>query len=401
MSQRRGPVGRLTVLHLSQPVEGGVARVVTDLARAQMRQGLRVVVACPREGSLPRSIAALGAEVRHWAAERGPGRSVPAETWTAHRLIGRVGPDVVHAHSAKAGLAGRLALRGRLPTVYQPHAWSFAAVEGPTARLVLAWERYAARWADRVLCVSDEERRTGERCGIRAAWTVVPNGVDLDAFPTFPIASPAEESSARQRAACRKSLPALSGVPAEAPLVVCVGRLCRQKGQRDLLRAWRRIAEQVPDAWLVFVGDGPDRPALTRQPHSRVRFAGGVADPSRWYAAADLVVQPSLWEGMALTPLEAMACGRPVVLTDVGGGRECLPPGQELECLVPPGDPDALATAVAGLLRAPRLRAYLGEAAQKHVRAEFDVQRTTSAVRRLYGELLDAGAHTTEKWTAR
>ena len=60
---------------------------------------------------------------------------------------------------------------------------------------------------------------------------------------------------------------------------------------------------------------------------------------NRWYRAADLAVLPSLWEGMALTPLEAMACGRPVVVTDVGGARECLPPGHEDSCLVPAEDP--------------------------------------------------------------
>ena len=103
---------------------------------------------------------------------------VAAETRRAYRLIRRVAPDVVHAHSAKAGLAARLALRGRVPTVYQPHAWSFEAVEGRTAGLARAWERWAARWTDRVLCVSEAERRTGERAGVAApglscttAWT--------------------------------------------------------------------------------------------------------------------------------------------------------------------------------------------------------------------------------------
>ncbi|MGH3325658.1 MAG: glycosyltransferase family 4 protein, partial [Streptomyces sp.] len=178
LAERRERRDGLTVLHLAQPVEGGVARVITDLVGAQRREGVRVVVGCPAGGSLPRAAAAAGAEVEHWDALRDPGPRVPAEARRAYQLIRRVRPDLVHAHSAKAGLAARLALRGRIPTVYQPHAWSFEAVEGQAARLARGWERWAARWTHRVLCVSEAERRTGERAGVSAPWTVVPNGVD-------------------------------------------------------------------------------------------------------------------------------------------------------------------------------------------------------------------------------
>ncbi|WP_420713241.1 glycosyltransferase family 4 protein, partial [Streptomyces sp. Tu 6176] len=104
-----------------------------------------------------------------------------------------------------------------------------------------------------------------------------------------------------------------------APLVVCVGRLCRQKGQDVLLRAWGPVAERVPGARLVLVGDGPDHDRLRDLAPPSVAFTGAVADPLPWYRAADVVVLPSRWEGMALAPLEAMACARPVVAADVGG----------------------------------------------------------------------------------
>ncbi|HEV7628024.1 MAG TPA: glycosyltransferase family 4 protein [Streptomyces sp.] len=378
-SKRKERRDRLTVLHLAQPVEGGVARVVTDLVGAQTQEGVRVVVACPEGGMLSRQAAAAGAEVEHWPAVREPGPRVPAETRRAYQLIRRVGPHIVHAHSAKAGLAARLALRGRVPTVYQPHAWSFEAVEGHTARLARNWERWAARWTDRLLCVSEAERLTGEQAGITAPWTVVHNGVDV---------SGSEWRGADARASARAGLPMLDAVPADAPLVVCVGRLCPQKGQRTLLDAWPRITAQVPGARLVLVGDGPDRARLSEEAPDGVLFAGASDQVNRWYAAADLAVLPSLWEGMALTPLEAMACGRPVVVTDVGGARECLPPGQEEVCLVRADDPPALATAVTNLLKDPELRAYLGEAARKHVHADFDVRQTAASVLRLYRELL-------------
>nr|WP_177213885.1 glycosyltransferase family 4 protein [Streptomyces radiopugnans] len=369
----------MTVLHLSQPVDGGVARVVTDLVRAQTAAGTRAVVACPPGGALGRDAAAAGAEVADWPARREPGPGLYGEAVRAARLVRRIGPDLVHTHSAKAGLALRLALRGRVPTVHQPHAWSFDAVGGATARLALYWERLAARWADRVLCVAGDELRHGEASGVRARWAVVHNGVDTRRF------SPADEAA---RARARTTLPALAGVPPHAPLAVCVGRLCRQKGQDVLLRAWPEVAARVPGARLVLVGDGPWRRELAGAAPAGVLFAGAAQDTAAWYAAADAVVLPSRWEGMALVPLEAMACGRPVVATAVTGAAESLPPGRAADFLVPPEDPRALARALAALLADPPLRHDLGLLAAEHVRAFHDVRHTAERVARLYAEVL-------------
>ncbi|MFF3764201.1 glycosyltransferase [Streptomyces sp. NPDC001922] len=372
--------GRLpTVLHISQPVDGGVARVVVDLVRSQARSGLRVVVACPPGGGLGDAAADAGAEVLSWPAGREPGRRLPLETLRLARLIRRARPGLVHAHSAKAGLTARLAVRGRIPTVYQPHAWSFEAVGGRTAELALRWERYAARWAHRVLCVSEDERLRGVRAGVPGRWAVVRNGVDTDRFrPAGPAA----------REEARAALPALRELPRRAPLVVCVGRLCRQKGQDVLLRAWPAVAAAVPGAVLALVGDGPDHGALREAAPPDVLFAGAAADTAPWYAAADLVVLPSRWEGMALAPLEAMACARPVVVSEVAGARESLAPGHADGCLVPPEDPRALARALTALLLDPGRRRTLGEQAREQVRGAYDIRRTTAAVTRLYGDLL-------------
>ncbi|MGA4801649.1 glycosyltransferase family 4 protein [Streptomyces lavendulocolor] len=436
----------LTALHVVQPGDGGVARVVTDVIAAQLDLGMRVAVACPPGTPLALAAGARGAEVHPWRAGREPGPRLVAESRRVAALVDLVRPDLVHAHSAKAGLAARIAVRGRIPTVYQPHAWSFEAVDGVTGALARRWERWAARWTDRVVCVSEAERRRGEHAGVRAPWSVIHNGVDARRFTAGP-----------GRAAARAAL----GLPPTAPLVVCVGRLCRQKGQDVLLDAWPAVLARVPDARLVLVGDGPEAEALRRaaaglcvpaaapsaglapaaglspgtgpgpraaaglrtasgpgpRPGPRtaaaagtatasrtaaapcgaadraVTFAGAVTDTAPWYRAADLVVQPSRWEGMALAPLEAMAGGRPVLLTDVDGARESLPPGQEAHCLVRPDDPAALADALTALLRRPVLREALGRRAQQHVLRRFDVRRANAALADVYREVTAAPRH--------
>ncbi|WP_369246695.1 glycosyltransferase [Streptomyces sp. R41] len=358
----RGP----HVLHVTQPVEGGVARLLTDLAAAQLAAGLRVTVACPRGGTLTDALRAVGCRVLPWDATRAPGLRLPGEVRRLARILRDVRPDVVHAHSAKAGLAARLAVRGRLPTVFQPHAWSFDAVDRNLAHAALRWERFGARWAARVLCVSEAERRAGEQGGITAQWQVVPNGVDTCRFRP-------EGNRARSGA---------------GPLVVCVGRLCRQKGQDVLLEAWPAVVRQLPAARLVLVGDGPDAERLHSGAPASVEFAGAALDAAPWYRAADIVVLPSRREGMALVPLEAMACARPVLVTDVDGVRESLPPGHLPHCLVPPEDPDALARALTALLRRAPLRAALGAQGRAHVLAAHDVQHAADAVIDVYRELL-------------
>ncbi|MEU3738868.1 glycosyltransferase [Streptomyces sp. NPDC032198] len=366
---------RLSVLHVAQPVDGGVARVVTDLVRSQLSTGMQVGVACPDSGCLPDGVRGLGGATHPWAATRSPGPGLPDEVRRLARIVDELRPDVVHAHSAKAGLAARLALRGRVPTVFQPHAWSFEAVGGVTARLARHWERLGARWAAHVVCVSEAERLTGQRSGIDARWSVIPNGVDVGRFR--PVAAQAARTAL--------------GLSRQELLVVCVGRLCRQKGQDVLLRAWAEVAERMPLARLVLVGDGPDAAGLRERAPASVRFAGDVRDATPWYQAADLVVLPSRWEGMALVPLEAMACARPVVVTDVDGARESLPPALAPHGLVPAEDPAALARALVGLLGDPPLRESLGRAAHRHVLNTHDVRHTADAVAAVYRELLGVG----------
>jgi glycosyltransferase involved in cell wall biosynthesis len=375
-------MGGIRVLHVSQPVRGGVAAVVAQLAAAQVEAEWEVTVACPaaqphelEAGALAHTAAQAGAAVAHWAARRTPGRTVPAEARALTLLLREIRPELVHLHSSKAGLAGRLAVRGRTPVLFQPHAWSFEAVSGPAAAASLRWERYAARWADRIVCVSGGERAAGLRAGIHGRYAVIPNGVDTRRFQAEPPVDRGDGGG---------------------PLVVVVGRLCRQKGQDLLLDAWPTITARHPGARLALVGDGPDQPILaariaTDPALAAVSLPGPADDPEVWYHAADLTVVPSRWEGMALVPLEAMACGRAVVTTDVAGGREALPPDYPDWGTAEAGDADSLSRAVSAALawRAadPAGWAAIGLAASAHVTARHSARQAADAVKALCDEV--------------
>jgi glycosyltransferase involved in cell wall biosynthesis len=363
----------LSVLHVAQPTIGGVARHILALSSDQLQRGFEVVVACPAEGELPLEASRMDVRLLPWTAARLPGPGVALETAALRRIVHTVDPDLVHLHSSKAGLAGRLVLRGRRPTIFQPHAWSFEAVDGFVGRAARAWERMSARWADLIICVSDGERRRGEEAGIRARYRVIPNGIDLEAFPQ---AHPEEREGARQRL----------GRAADELLVVCVGRLARAKGQDVLVEAWPGVRTRVPDAALVLVGDGPDAAALRRRRGEGVELVGERSDVLDWLTAADVVVQPSRWEAMSLALLEAMARGRSVVVTDVPGASESL--ASVNGAVVPIEAPAPLANAIADRLLDPDRAAAEGRENRRRAEA-FDVRRTTEAFAELYRELLD------------
>ncbi|WP_227467351.1 glycosyltransferase [Nocardioides lijunqiniae] len=353
-------------MHVSAPTTEGVARVALDYLRDQVGRGWHVTLACPDTGWLGPEAEAAGVRVLTWRARRSPGPSLAREVTTLSRVVATSGPDVVHLHSAKAGLAGRLVLRGRVPTIFQPHAWSFLAASGPVRAGSLAWERRAVRWTTELVCVSEGERLLGASRGVLAATTVVPNGVDLGRLTAGDDAS---------RSAVRASL----GL-AEAPTVVCVGRLAPQKGQADLLEAWPQVRDRAPGASLVLVGDGPDRAELEQRARSLpgVRLVGARSDVATWLAAADVVAVPSRWEGMALVPLEAMATGRSVVATDVTGVADSVPPAAG--AVVPAASPAALADALVVRLLDPALAAAEGTAGRAHVEAHHDAAQAAQTV---------------------
>ncbi|HEX6872152.1 MAG TPA: glycosyltransferase [Micromonosporaceae bacterium] len=345
---------------MSQPTEAGVASYVSSVSADQAERGWRVVVACPDGGRLAGELARRGIDRELWPAGRAPDLRCALEVARLRRLIDRLGPDVIHLHSSKAGLAGRLAARGQPPTLFQPHGWSWLAAPPGLARASCAWERLAAQWTARFVLVGPGEVRHAGEQGLRGRFSIVRTGIDLAWF------RPAGDGD-RERA--RRGL----GLSTAAPLAVCVGRVTRQKGQDLLLAAWPGVRVAIANAQLAIVGGGELAAPRANAP-AGVIFAGDVADTRPWYDAADLVVLPSRWEGMPLTLLEALATGRSVVASDVPGIAEELPAGAGV--LVRIGDLAGLASAIRARLGDPDLARREGAVAAAYAQAEVDVRRS-------------------------
>jgi glycosyltransferase involved in cell wall biosynthesis len=289
-------------------------------------------------------LAARGHELARAVVDRRGGRSRHlALAYDVAATARRFRPDVVYAHFLVP--AGLLAVLGaRAPVVLTAHGQDVANAE--RSRVVRAATRLAVRRAAGVVAVSDWLRRRLEAVAPEAAGRVevIDCGVDLERFSP----RPPEEARAEVGWA-----PAGTGF-------VCVGALTERKNVLRLARAFERRGEGS----LAFVGDGPLREALVGRPGVTTPGAIRHDEVAHWLNAADVVCQPSLVEPFGLVTLEAMACGRPVVATRVGGPPEFVPPGAGV--LVDPGDEDALVAALGEAAALPRPNAAAQGAAALH-----------------------------------
>lgn len=369
------PREQLRVLHVLEALEGGTARHVVDLVRWTPSVEQHVVVPPRRIGGCTDTTATAamrsdGATVHEIAMTRSPATRVNASALRAlDALVARLRPDVVHAHSSIGGLLGRLvALRRRLPVLYTPNGIT-------DHRGGILVERLLARVTTTLVAVSpseaDEARRL--RIGPPAPVVVVANGVDVD----------------RELPAI--DLRALLALDPEVPLVGTVARLVPQKDPSTWLDMAARVHASRPDVRFVMIGDGAMRgqveSALDRLHLRDVCFlVPELAGAAGALASLDVFALSSAFEGAPYAPMEAMAAGTPVVLTDVTGNRDLVDDGVD-GLLVPRSDGVALAAAVLSLLTDRAEAARLGSAGRATVAARFDVRTVGEQLRQLYDEV--------------
>jgi glycosyltransferase involved in cell wall biosynthesis len=310
-------------------------------------------------------------------------------------------PHIVHTHTSKAGIVGRIAAkRAGVPiVVHTPHGHVFHSYEsGLKTRIFIQAERYCARSADRLVALTENERREHLELSVGRAddWRVVHSGVDFAPF----------EAARGEREAIRREL----GIPLGEWVIGTVGRLVPIKGQCHLIDAFARITAERPGLHLLLVGDGELRDQLEAQAFSRglairshdtgtdsagegqrgtVHFVGLRRDVPRLMAAMDLFTLPSLNEGMGRVLVEAMAMELPCIASRVSGIPDVVAEGTT-GLLVPAREPGDLAAALRALLDDPARAREMGQRGRARVVPEFGVGRMLEKLEAIYRELLAA-----------
>ncbi|HEV2771346.1 MAG TPA: glycosyltransferase family 4 protein [Thermoleophilaceae bacterium] len=363
------------VLLVTQPVDGGVFRHVSDLARGLAERGHEVALAAP----LAAPPSSLPAELIPVPLERSPVPAADARALAAIvAAIRRTRPHVIHAHSSKAGALariGRLAAPG-VPVIYTPHGYAFAGhFDERLRRVYRGIERVLTPLATRVLCVCEAEQRLAASLAPAGRTRVVHNGIALPDRP----------------AVCGS---AAGGSGSDSPLIVCLTLLRPGKGLETLIDAMPAVVGAHPRARLRIVGEGPDRPALRARIDRLgldgvVELLGATEQPLDAMRAATVFAHPSWAESFPYALLEAMSLGLPIVATDVGGTREALG-DRACGLLVKPRDAAELAQGLNSLLGDREHGAALGTAARTRVAHSLTIDRMIEGIIDVYREVAAA-----------
>lgn len=354
-------------LFITKSEQGGAQTHVAQLTHWLVEHGHEVTVMSQPDGWLQEETRRLG------------GTFIPNDSianiiclcrlWKGARVfkqaVSAFNPDIVACHSTMAGLVGRFALRGRVPTVFTAHGWGFTQGAPALRRLMLPMlERLAGRFCERIICVSrnDLELAHTHRIAPDDKLALVYNGVERphnQEIASVDLRLPRNDTTLN---------------------IVFVGRLAPPKNPLLLVRAFSRLPRELQNrARVTIIGNGPDRDRLQSTIDSldlidRIELAGSLPRElvlELLRTQADLFVLSSRWEGFPYSILEAMAAGVPVIASRVGGISEALEQGGGL--LVEGDNLDALTRTLASLIADDTGRAAMGAQAMRTAQERFGV----------------------------
>ncbi len=369
--------GRICLLMIIDQAQlGGGQRQLFWLAKYLNPQKFKVVVICGGKGYLTQALESEGIEYLTFPQKLGL-----RDFLKLRQSIRKMKPGVVHTHGTVAGVCGRLAsLRMTRPKlVHTLHGIHYLHYPGSFKKVVGIWSEKILSWfTDKIVCVSEADRRKGLSQKLFPAEKTV---VIANAVPPLP------PQDCHHLAKIREEL----GVTKENLLVGTVGRLHRQKGLIYFLLAARLLSEKLPQVKYLIVGDGPQREFLVKQARNlglkdRILFFGPTENVNQLLRIFDILVLPSLWEGMPLILLEGMQAGQAIVASRIEGVIEIIT-DQESGYLFTAGQPEELAQAILVLANDPQKRKSLGEGAFRRAQ-DFSLVEMVRTYQELYLNLI-------------
>jgi sugar transferase (PEP-CTERM/EpsH1 system associated) len=371
---------RLKVMLITHDMKiGGLQRVVTDMATHLDRNRFEPSV-CALRGGGPFAEELQNNRIRFFNVSANNGKVDYLCSLKLRRLFKEEKPDIVHTHNTQPFIDGTVGamLAGVPVRIHTDHARDF-----PDKRRYMYAEYVLSHFVDRIVAVSNHTKQNLVRFEHidEDRIDVIPNGIDGDKY---------EVTIDRSKKMRELDIPEGKG-----PILGIGVRLSNQKGITYLLRAMKSLSVDLPNAVLLIAGEGELRDRLEKEAIAlgigeNVRFLGARLDINEILKILDVYVLPSLWEGMPLVLLEAMAASLPIVATDVGGNADVVIDGQN-GFLVKPGDIRSLYLSLRTVLENQELRARFSKSSYDRYRQRFHVGAMINGYETLYAKCSTEG----------
>ena len=364
---------KIRILHVAQSA-GGVDRYIRMLFKYMNHDRVENILVCSHD--FKREDYNGLADRLEYVDMRRPIEKADIDAMKAvRRLIRKYQPDIVYAHSSKAGAIARVANIGlkkngrKIRCIYNPHGWAFNMRCGKKKQMMYtAIEKLAAPFCDKIICISEAEKRSAldKKICREDKLQVIVNGVDIEDYEQRKTAG----LSTVSRESC--------GIPQTAFVVGMVGRISEQKAPDVFIKAAKQIKKRIPEAFFMIVGDGPDREKIenyAKEHNIPLYITGWVENASDYIDLFDVALLLSRWEGFGLALPEYMLAGKPIVATRVDAIPEIVVDGEN-GLLVETEDVAHTADAVQKIFEDGALRMKLRNNGMITVHEKFDVKRT-------------------------
>ena len=370
---------KIRVLHVAEAA-GGVERYLETLFKYTDHDKVENILICSQNYSYERmkqlADRVIVIKIAHQINSKADFKSIKA----IRHYIKQIKPDIVYAHSSKAGALARIADLGiNNKVIYNPHGWAFNMQQSAKKKEMYKWvERISAHFCNKIVCISDAEKESALREKIcnPNKLQVIYNGIDL-------------EEIKNTKPKTRKEL----GIPEDAFVVGQVGRLSEQKAPDTFVKAAKLIKEKIPNAYFILVGDGELRGQIEKMIHeagldNNFLITGWVDNPAAYMKIMNVGTLLSRWEGFGLVLPEYMACGVPIVATNVDAIPNIVQDGKN-GILVRKNNFEAVSKAVNELFDESSLRKQLINNAEQIVNEKYNAIRLTHESIQMYLRLLN------------
>jgi len=359
----------MKILYLITKSEAGGAQThVADLCAYFKTKGHDVRVMSNGEGWLKQECDRIGVafvQNKYFSNKPCP-RKLFRAIREIRRLAGEFKPDIIHCHSSSAGILGRLAIKGKIRTIYTAHGWGFNIGIKPWVKYSVLWlEKFCAKYTDTYICVAEFVKKLGlkYRLAPENKFKVIYNGVE------------------------NKLQVASSKLQDQKIKLIFLGRLAEPKMPELTIQAMADLPENIrKNLKFIIIGDGPKKlilEELSTKLKINVKFTGSLSreESLSYLKQSDIFVFVSAWEGFPYTILEALSCGLPIIASNVGGVGEAINSGNGI---LVENEVGQIKEAILKLVSDRELRIKLGEQGRRDVITKFSLEKMLSDIEKIY-----------------